>query len=347
MSDSLSAYDSIIPQALLSAFASLNISCIADLISIPPTALFRRLPKGCTSLHEVKDAIASVRNAMASRGYKADELCQELEEEEEGAERVMCGIGALDALLGGDFGRKGKGKVVEIAGDSGSGKTVLALHIVLAHLTAHPNASTLWLDTTGDFVPEQVVPLLEAHNDACARKGEVTVLERIHLHLAFQVNDAYSALASLHTTLAQDTHVKPRIVVVDTITALIGPLLTAASSEGTSRHAIMTDFMRNLRMLAQLHGLSVLVLNNSTRSLPNNPVSIFPNTVRKPALGPSFAFLSDVTLWLALPPDKVENREEHIDDCTERRVAEVFRSKVSASGRWCSFWIRRGAVVAV
>lgn len=50
----------------------------------------------------------------------------------------------------------------------------------------------------------------------------------------------------------------PRItcIVVDTITPVLGPLLSAVSAQG---HAIMDGLMREFRALAQKHSLSVLV----------------------------------------------------------------------------------------
>lgn len=45
-------------------------------------------------------------------------------------------------------------------------------------------------------------------------------------------------------------------LVVDSITALLGPLLSAASSQG---HALMTNLMRQLRTIAQVHSITVIV----------------------------------------------------------------------------------------
>jgi len=85
------------------------------------------------------------------------------------------------------------------------------------------------------------------------------------------------------------------------------------------------------------------VLNNATSCLPRNPASAFAYTARKPALGPSFAFLTDATLWLARPQTPEGEKQEpepegggpepetRADD--ELRVAEVFRSKVSVRAR--------------
>jgi RAD51-like protein 3 len=105
----------------------------------------------------------------------------------------------------------------------------------------------------------------------------------------------------------------------------------------------MTTFMRRLRALAQTFSLAILVsnallivscppfllsprlkvINNATNATPNNPQSLFSTTTKKPALGPSFAFQSDATLWLARAP------ELDLEDGTVVNVAEVLRSRIT------------------
>jgi RAD51-like protein 3 len=111
----------------------------------------------------------------------------------------------------------------------------------------------------------------------------------------------------------------------------------------------MTTFMRQLKALAAAYGLTFLVggsflarlpvftrypkvINNATPmtssvgSQIRNPYSVFPTTVKKPALGPSFTFLTDATLWLSAIPNHDEN-----DESSLVRVAEVFRSRTSVA----------------
>jgi RAD51-like protein 3 len=94
--------------------------------------------------------------------------------------------------------------------------------------------------------------------------------------------------------------------VIDTITPLLGPLLSAVSAQG---HAIMIDFMRQLQAFAQTLAITVIVstainvnwsLNaNWKLKVINGTASQGPDTfARKPALGPSFALMTDTTLWL-------------------------------------------------
>jgi len=88
-------------------------------------------------------------------------------------------------------------------------------------------------------------------------------------------------------------------------------------------HAEMTIFMRLLRAAAQKHGLCILVLNDATAA-------------GRPALGVYFASMSDATLWLAQVPGQDP----------ELRIAEVLRSRISATGARCPFRIRHQIVLA-
>jgi len=98
----------------------------------------------------------------------------------------------------------------------------------------------------------------------------------------------------------------------------------------------MTTLMRELRSLARTYSLTVYVINDTSSAQPHNPTSAF-NT-RKPALGPSFAFLTDACLWLA----KYDTHDIDDDSRTTTHVAEVLRSRTTQSGRWCTFKIRDG-----
>ncbi|KAI0311563.1 P-loop containing nucleoside triphosphate hydrolase protein [Amylostereum chailletii] len=355
MSGPLSEYSDYIPSDLFQALVAQNIATLPALIFASPTILFHRLPTGCTTLRELTGVISHLTKLASAEGVTGEELANAQDRVVSG--EVVTGVETLDALVGGGFGGPKNGKVIEVAGDSGTGKTALALHIVLRHLSTHADSATLWMDTTGELSPERLSILLPSYSGS----GVPTLLNRLHVSHAFNISAAYTLLENLHAVLmtAGDagSPPSPRIIIIDTVTSLLGPLLNAMSSEG---HAIMTDFMRTLRILAQDYGLSVLVLNNGTQCIPHNPASVFASTTRKPALGPSFAFLTDATLWLARSPSHVSTtsgrqHRSHPDTAGPGgyreegglRVAEVFRSRISRSQAWCPFRINGGVVTDV
>lgn len=114
----------------------------------------------------------------------------------------------------------------------------------------------------------------------------------------------------------------------------------------------MTTFMRQLGAFANSYSLTIIVsrpfssppidpkvtlpathqvINNSTRMGPRNTGSANPEAVfesdRKPALGPSFTFMTDTTLWLSRRPPGEQQEEGAMV-----HVAEVFRSRNTV--RW-------------
>ncbi|EPT01403.1 hypothetical protein FOMPIDRAFT_1120629 [Fomitopsis schrenkii] len=305
------------PQSLLSALAQIGVRTDSDLLfSAPPVDIFLQLPPDTLSLHDFNDFLMQVTQQASAPNMTADMLFEE-EKTREGADLLAepsTGVKGLDELLGGLV----PPRVIEVSGDRGSGKSLLALQFGLRHLASDHNVGALWMDTTGEFSADDIPPLLESYEGHALN----TVLERLQIALAFDVETALDVLEMLRTTLSSHPDAPPvvRCVVIDNITALLGPLLSAVSSQG---HAIMATFMRQLQDLAQAFSLTILVVNTSTKCTPHNPDSVFASTDRKPALGPSFTFLTDTTLWLA--------KRGSAEDGSATHVAEVFRSRLVVS----------------
>ncbi|KAH9928751.1 P-loop containing nucleoside triphosphate hydrolase protein [Fomitopsis serialis] len=303
------------PQTLLDALAQVGIRTDTDLLfSATPVDIFRKLPSGTLSLHDFHSFVAQVTRQAAAPAVCGDVLFEQGKRREESDlySEPTTGVRQLDQLLGG----LAPPRVIEVSGDRGSGKSVfLCASVVLRHLSSDHNLGALWIDTTGEFSADRIPPLLESY-EGCAVS---TTLERLQVALAFDIETAQDVLEMIRTTLSTHPDAPPvvRCVVVDTVTALLSPLLSAVSSQG---HAIMTTFMRQLQTLAQSFSLTILVINSSTRCTPRNPDSVFATTDRKPALGPSFTFLTDTTLWLA--------RHDTAEDGSATHVAEIFRSRM-------------------
>ena len=99
------------------------------------------------------------------------------------------------------------------------------------------------------------------------------------------------------------------------------------------------------------------VLNTSTQAKASNNYSAFVDTIRQPSLGPSFAFLTDLTIWLSRSDQNTGDRDE------DTFIVEVFRSRnavcfvslhaqsirnsiFQSSRTWCTLTIRNGIVYA-
>lgn len=178
-----------IPGDLVAVLETCGIRTDADLlISGTPIDILQRLPPGVVSLADLKTYIALVAESASARGIQGDALyTEELQRRHDYDTELTCGVGELDALVNGFGG----GRVFEISGDRGSGKTVrrtrihryiaqprhqlLVSQIALRLLAAYRDASVSWMDTTGDFSVERTRQMAQNLN------REVTIPASIRL----------------------------------------------------------------------------------------------------------------------------------------------------------------------
>ncbi|TBU41488.1 P-loop containing nucleoside triphosphate hydrolase protein [Dichomitus squalens] len=329
---------------VVQALCSVGVKTDSDLLLAgEPMDIFAKLAPGhgigLKTFNEVVAQVAQLAAAVPVYADKAFQLETKLTEEvlDDG---VLLELPELDNLLGG-FGPP---RVIEFSGDTGSGKTALALHMAIRHLSFVEDSTVLWIDSSGEFSAERVstiIPRMEGPYSA-------TALQRLQVSLAFDIEAVHEVLESLRQSIStahNEGYKVPRLVIIDTIASLLGPMLSATSSQG---HAVMTTFMRQLRALAELSPLTVIVINSSTRLEPRNPESRNSEAVfemrRKPTLGPSFTFLTDATLWLSRR-DPDASGESRAGDESTLHTAEVLRSRITRSKTWACFKTRNGLVV--
>ncbi|KAI0635525.1 P-loop containing nucleoside triphosphate hydrolase protein [Trametes polyzona] len=325
---------------LVDALQSIGIRTDTDLLlGDNPTDIFKRLPPELgLSLLDFRRAVSKIAELASATSVYGDALLEQETKRQEDIfkEDMLVGVPELDSLLGG-FSPP---KVIELSGDRGSGKTALALRVVLRHLSQIGDSSALWIDSSGEFSPERVSRMLEKIEGPCV----ASVLERLQVSLVFDIEAVHDLLESIRQTLSSrgDYSELPttRCIVIDAITPLLGPMLSATSSQG---HAIMTTFMRQLRAFADTFSLTVIVINSSTKILPRNPETVF-ETARKPALGPSFTFMADATLWLSCRDEELQQSADGVEVTTH--IAEVLWSRISRSKTWAKFRIRDGILLA-
>lgn len=166
---SLSDFIPPLPATLVTNLVSLNIRTAPDLIFASPAELIGKLPAGSVTFTELTHHIAHVTAAFAGPAITPDELIAELEP------MSSSGLPALDELLGIGSGAPG-GRLIEISGAFASGKTALALHIALHHLTSYPAAAALWLDTTGDLAPARLASLVSRSSGQPVRLRTLCVI---------------------------------------------------------------------------------------------------------------------------------------------------------------------------
>lgn len=123
----LSALVPSIPADFVASLNECGIRTDADLLFSPVLEIYRRLPSGSPGLYELEQLVARVADLASAPGISAaDMLAQETETQTKSAS-LYTGVSELDALLDGFGGRR----ILEISGDTKSGKTVCPSFLIL------------------------------------------------------------------------------------------------------------------------------------------------------------------------------------------------------------------------
>lgn len=230
---------------------------------------------------------------------------------------------------------------------------MLALNTALAYLEHEPTLLVYWVDTVGSYSPEQALSILGKRLITRSRQHGLSpesILTRLRVSLAFEIESAYSVLYEI---INEDSDRCSGLIVIDSITSLFSSLLSSVTAQG---HALMTNFMRSLQDVASNYGLIVLVLNKpASVQPPHSSPSVFTATKLKPALGPTFSFLTDTTLWLSRASDVLNvqaNKDRgdgsstttSVDSIEELLIAEVVRSRSLTSRIWWPIAMKDGVL---
>ncbi|KAK2505646.1 hypothetical protein MC885_003988 [Smutsia gigantea] len=174
---------------------------------------------------------------------------------------------SLDKLL--DAGLY-TGEVTEIVGGPGSGKTQVCL-CVAANVAYGLQQNVLYIDSSGGLTASRILQLLQAKTPD--EEQQAGALRRIQVVHAFDIFQMLGVLQDLRGSVAQQRpigswHLFPlnpkvssssgtvKVVVVDSVTAVVSPLLGGLQREGL---ALMMQLARELKTLARDLGVAVVV----------------------------------------------------------------------------------------
>ncbi|XP_072997413.1 DNA repair protein RAD51 homolog 4 isoform X3 [Typha latifolia] len=227
------------------------------------------LSTGKEGVKEFTQAVTVMDN-WHQRWLTGVELLQDINENKH---LLPTGFEGLDRLLGGGLRQ---GQLTEIAGPSSSGKTQVCLYSA-SHIADKHLGVVMFLDTCNSFSPNRI---------ACI------------------VNQ-------LPTSLVKDVNIgggKICLLIIDSISSLIGPTLGGKSSEG---RFLMVSVGIILKRLANDYNLSVLVTNHMVSG---------EGGLLKPALGESWKTIPHIRL--------VISRDQGSNFCT----ATILKHTLMASG---------------
>ncbi|EJD06717.1 uncharacterized protein FOMMEDRAFT_152019 [Fomitiporia mediterranea MF3/22] len=320
------------PKRLLDALDTCGIKADEDFlfsVSALPE-LWQRLPADTVTFTELEQVREIVIESLSAEGTPGTDFLEEIEADKEvnPKSRWPANCAELRAVL--DAVKNG---IIEVSGDKGSCKSTLILNITLECLQSAESSVVHWIDTTGEFSAERASRILNGASqtqrmDDNASLSISSALDRLHVSLAFNAEDAHAVLGSISSGVSsygstgQPNDV--RLIVIDPITPLFSPRLSSGSCEGEAEvsfsvpetdelsvrcfrpghdggihegPARSNDEARSYRLVNVRS--SVQVVNNASTTLPASSASTVPTVKLKPSLGTTMTFLTDTTLWLS------------------------------------------------
>ncbi|XP_067393781.1 DNA repair protein RAD51 homolog 4 isoform X3 [Emydura macquarii macquarii] len=165
---------------------------------------------------------------------------------------LSTGSMSLDKLL--DSGLY-TGEVTELTGAPGSGKTQVCLSIALS--TSHSlRQNVLYIDSTGGFTASRLLQLAQSRTED--EEEQVEALQRIQVARVFDIYKMLDVLQELRCSVAQQVMSSSgpvKVLVVDSVSAVIYPLLGGRQAEGL---ALMMQLARELKTLARELSMAVV-----------------------------------------------------------------------------------------
>ncbi|KAG7483692.1 hypothetical protein MATL_G00041090 [Megalops atlanticus] len=172
---------------------------------------------------------------------------------------LSTGNASLDKLL--DSGLY-TGELTELVGAPGSGKTQVCFGVA-ANLSCELKQSVLYIDSSGGLSATRLLQMVKAKTSNMEEQMEA--LQRIQVS---QVFDVFSLLECLHSLKgggfqqASSGGGTPKVIIVDSITAVLSHILGGKQTEGMS---LMMQVAGELRTIAKDLNVAVLVTNHVTR----------------------------------------------------------------------------------
>ncbi|OQR94732.1 DNA repair protein XRCC3 [Thraustotheca clavata] len=173
---------------------------------------------------------------------------------------LTTGCDAVDDLLLGGFP---PGIVSELCGVAGSGKTQLALQLLLrAQLPTDQGG----LDGRSCYMyTDSLSPLKRLNELAQNYKNDEVSLDKIFLEIATDPMQLLNALKTRLPTLL-DRH-KVRLVVIDAITAVFRGIAVDSAADAGDRSKIMFEMVNCMRILAAQYDVVFVVINQMTTNM--------------------------------------------------------------------------------
>ncbi|XP_071720337.1 DNA repair protein RAD51 homolog 4 isoform X1 [Rutidosis leptorrhynchoides] len=205
-----------------------------------------------------------------------------LEDRQQKKHYLSTGFESFDVLLQGGLR---EGHVTELVGPSSSGKTQVCFQV--ASNVAMKLGSVVFFDSGNSFSPTRIKQIATCVSGSAENQVLQQTLRNIQCHAVFDIYALMNILQQLKLNLKSQTGYQVRLLIVDSISSLIAPVLGGSNSQG---YVLMVSVGYLLKELADRHNIAVLVTNHMVSGEGGN---------LKPALGESWKNIPHVRLQLS------------------------------------------------
>ncbi|KAL0038257.1 hypothetical protein WJX79_010245 [Trebouxia sp. C0005] len=238
------------------------------------------------------ETLNSLQTHVAPCVWNGKELLSHLQNH---ARLLPTGCVRVDELLCGGLR---EGHLTELFGESASGKTQLCMMAAVA--AAMRGEQVTYIDTTGSFSGRRAASIFNTLQSR-VQGGKPCRLLQI--------------LQSIKALVTSSNACQPNLVILDSVSALITPILGAGGPQQSQAHALMSALGRMLKYVAAQYTAAVLCTNHMVGS-GSNP---------RPALGESWKVQPHTRLQLLRP------------DVGDERFAVISASATSVCGQQVTF----------
>ncbi|KAM4727191.1 DNA repair protein RAD51 homolog 4 isoform 1-T3 [Anableps anableps] len=238
---------------LLRSLRAADIRTVEDLVSSDIEDLAQKCSVSYKALFAIRRVLLAQHTAFPVSGA---DLYEELLSS---TAILSTGNPSLDKLL--DSGLY-TGEITELTGGPGSGKSQVCFGVAV-HIAHHLKQSVIYIDTTGGLTASRLLQMLQTETNHTDEQMEA--LQRIH---TFRLFDVYALLDCLYGLRGGGLQKacgggSIKAVIVDSVSAVIAPLLGGKHNEGMS---LMIQVAAALKTMAKDFSVAVLVTNHVTRS---------------------------------------------------------------------------------
>ncbi|XP_038706023.1 DNA repair protein RAD51 homolog 4 [Tripterygium wilfordii] len=238
----------------------------------------------------LKEGITQVLSIMDGQHQPWMNGMELLQDAQRNKQILSTGCEGIDSFL---LGGLREGQLTELAGPSSSGKTQFCLQFA-SNVAKKHSGCVIYLDTGNSFSPQRIAHFSGLSSDSTFNESRRSILRKvmsnIECHSVFNIFEMFDVLHQLDFDMRSQMRgvdLKARLLIVDSISSLISPILGGNGSHG---RAMMTSAGALLKKLAHEHNIAVLVTNHTVGGEGGIP---------KPALGEIWKCIPHTRLLLS------------------------------------------------